>query len=92
MHIFRNEFEVYKERLLRDLNKTYKYITFVVIASDINDYIDGIYFTIRIDKLGLQKSLHYKTEIFNSMGDMDNYIKTSAEESIKIMLRNYFKS
>ena len=57
MHIYRNEFEIYKERLLRELNKTYKHITICMIAQDINDYIEDVFVTIRIDKLGLQKML-----------------------------------
>ena len=90
MHIYRNEFEIYKERLLKELSKTYKHVTITLIAQDFNDLIEDVFVTIRIDKLGLQKMLKYNTEVFNSLADFDRYIKISIDDGIKVMLHNYF--
>lgn len=90
MHIYRNEFEIYKERLLKELSKTYKHVTITLIAQDFNDLIEDVFVTIRIDKLGLQKLLKYHTEVFNSLPDFDRYIKMSIDDGIKVMLHNYF--
>lgn len=90
MHIYRNEFEIYKERLLKELSKTYRHVTITLIAQDFNDLIEDVFVTIRIDKLGLQKMLKYHTEVFNSLADFDRYIKISIDDGIKVMLHNYF--
>jgi len=92
MHIYRNEIEIYKDRLKRDLKQTYKHITVTVAASDINDYIDKIFVTILIEKLNLQRSLKFSVESYSTMLDLDRHIKMMINDSISNMLHNYFIS
>lgn len=90
MHIFKNEFEVYKERLEYDFKKKYKRIIIHTASNDINNYIENILITVRIIELDIQRTIKINPELFNSMGEMDKFIKEHIEEQIKIMLKNYF--
>ena len=92
MHIYLNEIEIYKDRLKRDLKTTYKHITFTIIASDINDYVDKIFVTIIVEKLNLQRSLKFNVESYSTMLDLDRHIKMMINDSISNMLHNYFIS
>lgn len=92
MHIYRNEVEIYKDRLKRDIKEKYKHITVTVTASDINDYVDKLFVTISIEKLNLQRSIKFSVESYSTMLDLDRHIKMMINDSISNMLHNYFIS
>lgn len=92
MHIYRNEVEIYKDRLKRDLKATYKHITFTITASYINDYIDKIFVTIIVEKLNLERSMKFSVESYSTMLDLDRHIKMMINDSLSNMLHNYFIS
>lgn len=90
MHLYRNELDVYVERLNSELSKKYKKVQFKIIGEVTNYLVTDIYINIDIRILGLHKSFVVNPETFTGIYKMDQFIKESIENIVCSMLVNYF--
>lgn len=90
MHLYRNELDVYIDRLSIDLGKKYKKVQFKIIGEATNDLVIQIFINIDIRCLGLHKTFVVDPLEFSRMCEIDYYIKETIEDSVCKMILKYF--